>query len=198
MGKHHPSITLDHPSLAQHHIGLYPEPMGNAHFVHVPYNVFRTSTGHIIIACIGDAFFERLLEVIPRPELRVETYRKQPGRYAERDRINQIVQEVLLGNTAEFWLKKLQAARIPCGPVNNFKQALSDPQVVARNMIVDVHLQSGATVSMPGNPVKMSEAGEEAFAPPPLLGEQTDAVLKALLGYDAGRIASLKTAGVIR
>jgi crotonobetainyl-CoA:carnitine CoA-transferase CaiB-like acyl-CoA transferase len=178
--------------------GLVPERIGNSHFVHVPYNAFRTATGHIIIACIGDSFYAKLLEVIPRPELRLEKYEKQPGRYAEREMINRIIQEELLANTAEFWLKKLQAARIPCGPVNNFKQALSDPQVVARNMVVDVRLQTGETVSMPGNPIKLSEAGEEAIAPPPLLGEQTDAVLRNLLGYDADRIAPLKAAGVIQ
>jgi len=178
--------------------GIVPEPMGNAHFVHVPYNAFRTQTGHIIIACIGDAFYEKFLEVIPRPELRLDKYKKQPGRYAERDLINRIIQEELLANTAEHWLEKLRAARIPCGPVNDFKQALSDPQVVARNMVVDVQLQTGETVSMPGNPIKLSEAGEEIFSPPPLLGEHTDAILKSLLGYDAERIAPLKAAGVIQ
>lgn len=178
--------------------GIVPEPMGNAHFVHVPYNVFRTQTGYIIIACIGDAFYEKFLEVIPRPELRQEKYKKQPGRYAERDLINRIIQEELLANTSEYWLEKLRAARIPCGPVNDFKQALRDPQIVARNMVVNVQLQTGETVSMPGNPIKLSEAGAEVFSPPPLLGEHTDAVLKDLLGYDAERIAPLKAAGIIQ
>jgi crotonobetainyl-CoA:carnitine CoA-transferase CaiB-like acyl-CoA transferase len=178
--------------------GIVPEAIGNSHFVHVPYNTFRTKTGYIIIACIGDAFFEKLLDVIQRPELREERYRKQPARYAERERINGIVQEELLGDTAEHWLAKLRAARIPCGPVNNFEQAVRDPQIVARDMIVDVRLASGETIRMPGNPVKLSEAGEVAFTPPPRLGEQTDAVLRDWLGYDAGRIASLRSAGVIQ
>lgn len=178
--------------------GIVPEPVGNAHFVHVPYNVYRTQTGFIIIACIGDAFFEKLLEVIRRPELQQDKFRKQPARYAERDLINGIIQEELLTNSAEFWLEALRAARIPCGPVNNFKQALEDPQIKARNMVVNVQLQTGETVSMPGNPIKLSESGEETFAAPPLLGEHTDAVLKNLLGYDDQRILPLKAAGVIQ
>lgn len=178
--------------------GIVPEQVGNAHFVHVPYNTFKTRTGYIIVACIGDAFYEKLLDVIPRPELRQEKYRKQPGRYAEREVVNAIVQETLLENTAEYWLQKLSAARIPCGPVNNFQEALQDPQIVARNMVVNVQLQSGETVSMPGNPIKLSAVGEVPFGPPPLLGEHTEAVLGELLGYDATKIAPLKAAGVIQ
>lgn len=178
--------------------GIVPERMGNAHFVHVPYNTFKTQTGYIIIACIGDAFYEKLLDVIPHPALRQEKFKKQPGRFAECDLVNSIVQDALLNNTAEYWLNKLSAARIPCGPVNDFKQALLDPQIVARNMVVNVKLQSGETVSMPGNPIKLSAVKDEQFGPPPLLGEHTDSVLAELLGYDAERIAPLKAAGVIQ
>jgi crotonobetainyl-CoA:carnitine CoA-transferase CaiB-like acyl-CoA transferase len=178
--------------------GITPERIGNSHFVHVPYNAFKTQTGYIIIACIGDAFFERILDVIPHPALRAEKFLKQPGRYAEREFINGIIQTALLENTAEYWLAKLGAARIPCGPVNDFGQALKDPQVLARNMVVDVRLQSGETISMPGNPIKLSAAEQESFSPPPLLGEHTDAVLTRFLGYDAAKLAPLKAAGVVQ
>lgn len=178
--------------------GLIPEPLGNGHFVHVPYNSFRTKTGYIIIACIGDAFFEKLLDVIPREELKQEKYLKQPARYADREMINAIVQEELLKDTAENWLTKLQSFRIPCAPVNNFQQALNDSQVRARNMVVEVELQSGEKVSMPGNPVKLSEMEEGSYTPPPLLGEHTDKVLSELLGYDSARIETLRKQGTIQ
>ncbi|MFA7278691.1 MAG: CaiB/BaiF CoA-transferase family protein [Sterolibacterium sp.] len=178
--------------------GLIPEPLGNGHFVHVPYNSFRTKTGYIIIACIGDAFFEKLLDVIPREELKQEKYLKQPARYADREMINAIVQEELLKDTAENWLAKLQSFRIPCAPVNNFQQALNDSQVRARNMVVEVELQSGEKVSMPGNPVKLSEMEEGSYTPPPLLGEHTDKVLSELLGYDSTRIDTLRKQGTIQ
>jgi len=178
--------------------GQIPEPLGNGHFVHVPYNSFRTKTGYIIIACIGDAFFEKLLDVIPHEKLKQEKYRKQPVRYADRDMINAIVQEELLKDTAENWLAKLQSFRIPCAPVNNFQQALNDTQIRARNMVVEVELQSGEKVSMPGNPVKLSGMEEGGYTPPPLLGEHTDKVLSELLGYDSTRIETLRKQGTIQ
>ncbi|MCX7170386.1 MAG: CaiB/BaiF CoA-transferase family protein [Proteobacteria bacterium] len=178
--------------------GLIPEPLGNSHFVHVPYNSFRTRTGYIIIACIGDAFYEKLLDVIPHQELKQEKYKKQPARYADRELINAIVQEELLKDTAEHWLEKLQSFRIPCAPVNNFQQALDDTQIRARNMVVEVELQSGEKVKMPGNPVKLSEMEPGGFTPPPLLGEHTDKVLSELLGYDSAQIDQLRKQGTIQ
>lgn len=177
--------------------GIVPERIGNAHFVHVPYNAYRTQTGHIIIACIGDAFYEKFLEVVPRPELRQEQYRKQPARFADRVLIDRIIQEEFDTNTSEYWLAKLRAARIPCAPVNNFAQVLADPQVRARGMVVDVELQNGDTIQMPGNPVKLSDAGAERYSAPPHLGEHTNAVLKDFLLYDGARIAQLRASGVI-
>lgn len=177
--------------------GIVPERLGNGHFVHVPYNTYKTRTGYIIIACIGDAFYEKFLEVVPRPELRQEAYLKQPGRFADRELINRIIQKELLTDTAENWLAKLRAARIPCAPVNDFRQALEDPQIRARHMVVDVALHDGEVIQMPGNPIKLSEAGEESYGAPPRLGEHTDAVLRDFLGYDGASIARLRADGVI-
>lgn len=178
--------------------GTVPARLGNAHFVHVPYNTFRTRTGHIIIACIGDAFYEKFIEVIPREELRRPQYRTQPGRFADRDFINSIIQEVLAADSTENWLAKLRAARIPCGPVNDFAQALADPQVAARDMVIDVSLADGEVVRMPGNPVKLSDEDARQCGPPPRLGEHTDSVLGGLLGYDARRILELRNLGAIQ
>lgn len=178
--------------------GEIPVPLGNSHFVHVPYNSFRTQTGYIIIACIGDAFYEKLLDVIPRPELRAEKYKKQPGRFADQELINGIVQEELLKDTAENWLARLRAGRIPCAPVNNFAQALNDSQVRARDMVVEVQLQSGEKVQLPGSPVKLEGVDTVHNNPPPLLGEHTEKVLQELLGYDGARIAALRQQGVVQ
>lgn len=178
--------------------GIVPERLGNGHFVHVPYNTYRTQTNHIIIACIGDTFFEQILTVFNRPELRDERYRQQPARLADKDLIDRVIEEELLTDTAEHWLEKLRAARIPCAPVNNFAQALDDPQVRARNMVVDVTLQSGEVVQMPGNPIKFSDEAEESFSAPPLLGEHTDAVLSDFLHYSSARISELRKTGAIQ
>jgi crotonobetainyl-CoA:carnitine CoA-transferase CaiB-like acyl-CoA transferase len=119
-------------------------------------------------------------------------YLKQPVRYAAREKIDAIINEELGKNTSAYWLDKLRAARIPCGPVNDFAQALSDPQILARDMVVDVPLPGGTSVPMPGIPMKFSDAPTPAFNAPPTLGRDTRTVLADLLGYDAAKIDALR------
>lgn len=171
--------------------GHVPERIGNSHFVHVPYNTYATKDGHIIIACIGDAFFERFLSVVERPELRKPAYLEQPARYADRVLIEQVIHEELSQQTSAYWLEKLRAARVPCGPVNDFGQALADAQVLSRDMVVDVPLPNGDSVRMPGIPMKFSAAATPHFTAPPTLGQDTRSVLADVLGYDAARIEAL-------
>lgn len=178
--------------------GEVPGRVGNSHFVHVPYNAYRTQTGHIIVACIGDAFFIKFRDMLGRAELNDPAYVNQPARLVDRERIDAIVQEELLKGTAQDWLARLREARIPCGPVNDFAQALTDPQVLARDMVIEVPLHNGETVRMPGNPVKFSGDTSGEVTPPPLLGEHTEAVLRQTLGYDDERIASLRSARSIQ
>lgn len=178
--------------------GHIPGRIGNGHFVHVPYNAYRTRNGHIIIACMGDAFFARFREVLPLPELQDERYVQQPARFADKERIDTAIQRALAEDDSEAWLRKLREARIPCAPVNDFAQALSDPQVLARGMVVNVPLPGGDSVRMPGNPVKLSGSAQDApYAAPPKLGQHTDAVLSELLQYHLDRIAQLRADRVI-
>jgi len=178
--------------------GEVPGRVGNSHFVHVPYNAYRTQTGHIIVACIGDAFFLKFRDMLGREELNDEAYLQQPARLADRERIDAIVQDELLKGSADHWLARLRKARIPCAPVNDFAQALTDPQVLARDMVINVPLRNGETVRMPGNPVKFSGDTAGEVTPPPLLGEHTDEVLRQVLGYDDERIAGLRSARAIQ
>ena len=178
--------------------GRVPERIGNGHFVHVPYNTFKTSDGYLVIACIGDAFFEKLLTVIDRPELSNPAYKKQPARYADKALIEGVVGEELAKHPNAHWLEKLASARVPCAPVNDFEQATNDPQVLARDMIVEVKLRKGGTVRMPGVPIKFSDTSSTTFNSPPLLGEHTDEVLAHSLGYDQEKIGQLHAAGAIQ
>lgn len=177
--------------------GIVPGPLGNGHFVHVPYNCYATEDGHIIVACIGDAFFERFVEFIDLPALRDPAYRSQPVRYAAKAEIDALVESVLRTKPSRHWLDGLRGARIPCGPVNNFEQALNDPQVQAREMVVDVLLKDGDSVRMPGNPIKLSSAQPHAFAAPPALGSHTAKVLHGMLGYSVERVEQLLADGVV-
>jgi crotonobetainyl-CoA:carnitine CoA-transferase CaiB-like acyl-CoA transferase len=178
--------------------GHIPERIGNSHFVHVPYNAYRTRNGHIIVACIGDAFFAKFREVLPLPLLQEERYLKQPARYADKALIDEAIQQALVEEDSEVWLAKLRAARIPCAPVNDFAQALNDPQVLSRDMVIEVPLPEGGTVRMPGNPVKLSgDAPGATFTAPPTLGQHSDTVLSSLLDYTPDRIAELRAGRVI-
>lgn len=177
--------------------GKVPHGIGNGHFVHVPYNAYPTADGHIIVACIGDPFFERFAAFADIPELHDPELKKQPVRYAAKARIDELVAQKFRTKTTNEWEALLREARIPCGPVNNFAQALNDSQVRARDMVVDVRLHTGETVPMPGNPVKLSAAQAGEFTPPPLLGQHTEEVLRELAGYDAGRVAALRASGAV-
>ena len=178
--------------------GHVPEGIGNGHFVHVPYNSYPTADGHVIIACIGDPFFERFVDFIDLPALRKPEYRQQPVRLAAKAEIDALVSAALRQRPTVHWLERLREARIPCGPVNNFEQALNDAQVLARDMVVEVPLKSGARVRMPGNPIKLSGADPgRAFTRPPELGENTRQVLGEFVGYDADRLEALRAEGAI-
>jgi crotonobetainyl-CoA:carnitine CoA-transferase CaiB-like acyl-CoA transferase len=177
--------------------GRDPEPIGNSHFVHVPYNSYSTSDGHIIIAVIFDSFWENLLKVVDFEPFRQEKYKTQPGRLEDKAFIDGKLNDILSTNTSEYWLRALQEQRIPCARVNHFSEALSDEQVLSRNMVVELRHPDGKSTRGPGNPIKLSRTAEESFSPAPLLGAHTSEVLQDLLGYNDGRIAELRNAGVI-
>jgi crotonobetainyl-CoA:carnitine CoA-transferase CaiB-like acyl-CoA transferase len=172
-----------------------PYPIGNSHFVHVPYNTFRTSDGFIVIAVITDNFWQNLKEVVKCPGFDDPKYDGQPGRWEDRDMINRLLNEVLSENTSEYWLQQLEEKRIPCAPVNRLSQALNDEQVRHRNMVVELKHPNGKSTHGPGNPIKLSRSNEEKFTAAPGLGQNTDEVLSGLLGYDQTRIAELKDKG---
>lgn len=177
--------------------GDIPERIGNGHFVHVPYNSYPTSDGHVIIACIGDPFFKAFAEVMGIDALRNPELLSQPARYAIKDEIDALIAAETQKCDTEHWLAVLRKARIPCGPVRNLEQALNGAQIRARGMVANVDLPGGGSLAMPGNPIKLSAALSEQFSQPPLLGEHTEHVLIDLLGYSRERLESLRQSGVV-
>lgn len=177
--------------------GIVPQRMGNGHFVHVPYNTYPTQDGFVVVACIGDAFFERFLQMLPLPELLDPAFAAQPARLANKALIDQAIGKAFVLQPTSYWLEQLRQARIPCGPVNDFAQALTDPQVLARDMVVPVALPSGGVVHMPGNPIKLSDAENPPFTAPPSVGQHSRAVLVSVLGYPAQQIDALCAAGAV-
>ena len=174
-----------------------PGAIGNSHFVHVPYNTFPTSDLWIIIAIITDDAWIRFRDMIALEELQSSDYETQPGRLAAKGDIEEILNTHLKLKNSSYWLEKLTKIKIPCAPVNDFKGALNDVQIRARNMVVSVEHPEGGSVQMPGNPVKMSKGGKETFKPPPVLGQQTDQILRQFLGKSDVEINKLKNAGTV-
>ena len=177
--------------------GNDPAPIGNAHFHHVPYNTYKTINGFIVIAVITDNFWRNLKELVQIEAFENPRYDMQPGRWEDRDMINAKLNEIFSGHDSDFWLEKLQDKKIPCAPVNRFSEALSDEQVLHRNMVIELKHPDGKSTHGPGNPVKLSRNNEESFSPAPDLGQDTDAVLGQLLGYENDQISILKQQGVI-
>jgi crotonobetainyl-CoA:carnitine CoA-transferase CaiB-like acyl-CoA transferase len=178
--------------------GDNPHPIGNSHFVHVPYNSYPTQDGHLVVAVITDNFWQNLKQVVQYEGFEKPEFDGQPGRLAAKDYIDGKLTEIFATNTTEYWLGLLDEKRIPAAPVNKFSDALNDPQVLHRNMVIELKHPDGKSTQGPGNPVKLSRNNEESFSPAPKLGEHTDSVLGQLLGYQPDQISTLRQQGAIR
>jgi len=177
--------------------GDVPGAIGNAHFVHVPYNTYPTKDLWLIIAIITNEAWARFRDMMGIEELQDDAFDLQPGRLAAKDFIEERISARLKEESCDFWLKKLAEVKIPCAPVNDLEHALNDVQVQARNMVVTVTHPEGGEVQMTGNPVKMSASDEDTYSPPPLLGQHTDEVLRDLLDKSESDISALRAAGTV-
>ena len=171
--------------------GLIPEPIGNSHFVHMPYNTFNTKDFPIVIAAVGDQFWPRLLKIFKDPQLKNPIYEKAFERQKDKKEIEKIIQKELLNESSEYWLDQLKKESVPCARVNNIEQAINDEQVQYRNMLVDVAHPEGGSVKIPGNPIKLSSVANEEYSSPPLLGEHTKEVLQKWLNYSDEKLSKL-------
>ena len=178
--------------------GIDPEPIGNAHFVHVPYNSFTTSDGYVVIAVITDEFWQSLKSVVNVGSLDDSKFDSSIDRLKNQAFIENELNKVLSTQTSGYWIDKLNKAKVPCAPINKFSDALNDEQVKHRNMIVEVEHPDGGFVKMPGNPVKMSYTNEESYSSPPHLGTDTREILKNWSKYEDDKIESLENEKIIQ
>ena len=178
--------------------GIDPEPIGNAHFVHVPYNSFTTSDGFVVIAVITDEFWQSLKSVVKVGTLDDSKFDSSIDRLKNQAFIEGELNKVLSTQTSDHWIDKLNKAKVPCAPINKFSDALNDEQVKHRNMIVEVEHPDGGFVKMPGNPVKMSYTNEESYSSPPHLGTNTREILKNWSKYQDDEIEILENEKIIQ
>ena len=178
--------------------GRSPGRQGNAHVNIVPYQVFSAQDMDFIIACGNDSQFVSLCDAIGLPELPKDPrFTRNADRVRNRDVIVGKLAEHFQGDTADNWVKRIHAMKVPVGVINDIGRALDEPQVVARDMLVAIPHAQNPAFRMVGSPLKLSETPVEYQRPAPMLGEHTDEVLKRRLGIDDARLAQLKAEGVI-
>jgi formyl-CoA transferase len=178
--------------------GQPPVRWGNAHPNIVPYQTFQTSDGWIIVAVGNDGQFRKFVEAGGRPELAEdERFATNPARVRHRDTLVPILADMVRLQGKQQWIAALEAAGVPCGPINDLGEVFENEQVVARGMQVDLPHPSGGTVKLVRNPINMTGTPPEALAHPPMLGEHTESILRDVLGYDEATVAALRAKSVI-
>ena len=177
--------------------GRAPQRLGNAHPNIVPYESFRASDRWFCLAVGNDTQFRRFCSVLGRLELaQDERFATNPARVEHREELIPLLGEELARRPAAEWLALFQAQNVPCDPINTIPEVLADPQVLAREMVVEMSHPTAGSVKAVGSPLKLSDTPVAYTRHPPLLGEHTEEVL-AELGYDAEAVADLRHGGVI-
>lgn len=179
--------------------GNSPTRLGNAHPNIVPYQSFATSDGYMILAVGNDDQFRKFcLEAGVAYLADDERYLTNALRVANREALSATLAEVIVTRSTTDWITSLEAVSVPCGPINTIGEALSDPQIQARNMRLDIPHPHAEEGSMPAvaNPLKLSGTPIQYDTPAPLLGEHTRSVLEEA-GLTDEQIQTLYQQGVI-
>ena len=175
--------------------GKIPVKLGNEHPNIVPYKVFATSNGHVILAVGNNRQFYDWCTVANADDLKSDPrYASNPLRIANRETLYDIMPDFMKRKTTEEWLAELGELKVPCSPVNNIEQVFEDPHVKYRGMRIEMNHPTAGSGKVPliGNPVKMSSTPPQYRLAPPTLGQHSDEVLRELLGFDEKQIQKLK------
>jgi formyl-CoA transferase len=179
--------------------GTPPGRAGNAHQNIVPYQVFACADGHLIVAVGNDSQFGKFAGVANRPEWAVDArFARNKDRVRHRDVLVPAIAAVMLEGTQRDWLQALEAAGVPCGPINRIDAVFQDPQVIARGLRVDMPHPTAGTMPQVRAPITMSRTPLVPERAPPLLAEHTASVLRERLGLDDVAIEALVAAGIVQ
>jgi len=176
---------------------MLPQRLGNAHPNIVPYQVFATEDGHLILAIANDGQFRRFCAAARLETISLDPrYGTNASRVAHRDELIDLLKPVLKLRSTKEWIALLEDANVPCGPINRIDQVFSDPQATARELTVSMP-RDGGEVTLVASPLRLKKTPPEYRHAPPLLGEHTWQVLSEILGLEREEIASLAKENVI-
>ena len=178
--------------------GAVPKRWGNAHPNLTPYEVFPTADGHLILGAGNDSQWASFCSAAARPELSSDPrFRTMTDRIRNREALIPIIQGIMKTRANRDWIARLEAANVPCGPINSYEEVFEDPQVRHRGLKVEMAHPLAGSIAGVASPMRMSQTPVTYEAPPPLLGQHTREVLSAVLGKSDAEIERLRKAGAI-
>ena len=178
--------------------GIIPERRGTAHPNIVPYQVFPTRDGHLMLTVGNDAQFGHCAEVLGQAGLAADArYSTNAARVRNRDGLVEAMRTAFLRKDSADWLSALSVAGVPCGPINNIEQVFESDYAREQKLVRSVDHPLDATLPTVANPIRFSDTPVQYDQAPPLLGQHTDEVLAEWLGYSAAAIAELRESGAI-
>ncbi len=187
--------------------GNLPGRSGNAHQNIVPYQVFEVlpppgavpgARDHMILAIGNDQQFTKFCTTAGCTELSADPrFSENQGRVRHRETLIPALEKVLKTRTKSDWLERLEAVKVPCGPINNLAEVFADPHVRGRGMVTDWTHPRQSALRLVSSPMKLGGTPVQSRLPPPLLGQHTDEVLRELLGLTAAQVQALRERGVI-
>lgn len=175
-----------------------PRRWGNASPIIVPYQTFPSSDGWIIVGVGNDGQFKHFVTAGGQAHLAENPlYLTNPLRVENRKSLIPILEKMTRQKTKAEWIALLEAANVPCGPINNFKEVFENEQVKSRGVQIDVPHPTAGTMKLVSSPMRLSETPVNVRLAPPLLGQHTDEILRERLRLDAQSIALLQEKGII-
>ncbi len=169
-----------------------PAPMGSAHRMSAPYQAVRCADGYITIGAANDRLFRRLCDVLGHPEWAdAPQFADNASRVRNRLALVTLIEAATMQQPRSHWLPVLDANEIPSGPINDYSQVFTDPQIIARNMIVETDHPVLGRLKTLGSPLKMTVTPPDVHRRAPLLGEHTEEVLEEH-GFTKDEIAALR------
>jgi crotonobetainyl-CoA:carnitine CoA-transferase CaiB-like acyl-CoA transferase len=178
--------------------GVVPGRAGNGHAAIVPYQAFPTADGHLIVAVGNDGQFARLADELGHPEWAADgRFARNRERVENRDALIALIEAETRTIPSAELLARLEARRIPCGPINTMDKVFEDPQARARELRREVPHATAGRLPTVASPLRLSDSPVAYDLGPPLLGEHTDEVLGGLLGLDGAALEALREKGVV-